>query len=234
MTMNAVRETTTGTARDSYSWPSPPDPGDLSRRLAARRAELRLSVSQVAERATVNRRYLEFLENFPGQPDAGTLRRLAAALRTTPAALLGAGAGTPPGRRPGPVGRLERLSPADCHRLLAPGGLGRLAFSAASGLMVLPVNYLMVNAAIVLRTGSGSLIAAHGDDPVSFETDHLDETLGCGWSVLVRGQAHRVLQPGELRHLREACDLRPWPAGEHDLYIKIVPEHITGRRIQAE
>ena len=67
----------------------------------------------------------------------------------------------------------------------------------------------------------------------SFETDHVDETLGYGWSVLVRGQAHRVLQPGELRHLREACDLRPWPAGEHDLYIRIVPAHISGRRIRS-
>ena len=99
--------------------------------------------------------------------------------------------------------------------------------------MVLPVNYLLVAGTIVLRTGTGSLIAAHGDDPVSFETDHLDETLGCGWSVLVRGQAHRVLQPGELRHLREGCDLRPWPAGEHDLYVKIVPAHISGRRIRS-
>jgi hypothetical protein len=51
--------------------------------------------------------------------------------------------------------------------------------------------------------------------------------------VLVRGQAHRVLQPGELRNLRETCDLRPWPAGEHDLYVKIVPTHITGRRIRS-
>src|ERR1700761_2719028 len=114
MTMNAVRETTTGTARDSYSWPSPPDPGDLSRRLTARRAELRLSLSQVAERAAVNRRYLEYLENFAGQPDAGTLRRLAAALRTTPTALLGAGGDAPPGRRPGPVGRLQPPTLAGC------------------------------------------------------------------------------------------------------------------------
>ena len=107
MTVSLARETTGGTARNPAGWPSPPDPGDLSRRLAARRAELRLSLSQVAERATVNRRYLEYLENFPGQPDAGTLRRLAAALRTTPAALLGAGGG-PPGRRPGPAGRSNR------------------------------------------------------------------------------------------------------------------------------
>jgi nitroimidazol reductase NimA-like FMN-containing flavoprotein (pyridoxamine 5'-phosphate oxidase superfamily) len=80
---------------------------------------------------------------------------------------------------------------ADCHRLLAPGGFGRLAFTTASGLMVLQVNYVLVAGTIVLRTGTGSLIAAHGDDPVSFETDHLDETQLCGWSVLVRGQAHQ-------------------------------------------
>jgi len=234
MTVNPAGHLTTRPGQDARGWPSPPNPGDLSRRLAARRAELRLSLSQVALRAEVNRRYLEFLENFPGQPDAGTLRRLAAALRTTPAALLGAGGDAPPGRRPGPVGQIEPLSLAECHRLLAPGGLGRLAFTAASGLMILPVNYLLVARTIVLRTGTGSLIAGHGDDPVAFEADHIDETLGYGWSVLVRGQAHRVLQPGELRNLRDECDLRPWPAGEHDLYVRIVPTHITGRRIQPQ
>jgi hypothetical protein len=52
--------------------------------------------------------------------------------------------------------------------------------------------------------------------------------------VLVRGRAHRVLEPRELRHLREGCDLRPWPAGEHDLYVKIVPAHISGRRIRSQ
>jgi transcriptional regulator with XRE-family HTH domain len=232
MTVHQAGHAAAQTARSSWRWPSPPDPGDLSRRLASRRAELRLSLSQVADRAGVNRRYLEYLESFPGQPNADTLRRLAAALSTTPAALLGAGGEAPPGHTHGPVGQLEPLSPADCRRLLAPGGLGRIAFSTSSGLMVLPVNYLLVAGTIVLRTGTGSLIAAHGEDAVSFETDHLDETLLCGWSVLVHGQAHRVLQPGELRNLREGCDLRPWPAGEHDLYIRIVPTRITGRRIR--
>jgi len=98
--------------------------------------------------------------------------------------------------------------------------------------MILPVNYLMVTGTIVLRTGTGSLIAAHGDDQVSFQTDHLDETMGSGWSVLIRGQAHRVLQPAELRNLRESCDLRPWPAGDHDMWIRIVPACVTGRRIR--
>ena len=98
----------------------------------------------------------------------------------------------------------------------------------------MPVNYLVTGGAVVIRTGTGSLIGVHGDGPVSFEADHFDLELGQGWSVLVRGEAHRVLQPGELRHLRDDCELRPWPAGEHDLYVRIVPNHITGRRIRSQ
>jgi len=232
MTVNQALSTAarTGQAR----WPLPPDPGDLSRRLAARRAELRLSLAQVAARARVTPRYLEYLEKFPAQPSPGVLRQLAAALRTTPAALLGAGGDLPPGHDPAPAGLLERLAPAECRRLLAPGGIGRIAFPTASGLMILPVNYALVTDTIVIRTGTGSLIAAHGDDLVSFEADHLDQALDQGWNVLIRGHAHRVLQPGELQHLKHDCDVRPWPAGEHDLYIRIVPDRITGRRIRVQ
>jgi transcriptional regulator with XRE-family HTH domain len=230
---------TAGTAAGPWHWPAPPNPGDLSRRLAARRAELRLSVAQVATRAQLNPRYLAYLENFPGHPTAATLRRLAAALCTTSAALLGAGHEGAPGRDPeascwGAGGVSERLSPGECRELLAPRGIGRIAFSSASGLMVVPVNYAVTDGTVVIRTGSGSLIGGHGDGPVSFEVDHIDLELGQGWSVLVRGEAHRVLQPGELRHLRETCDLRPWPAGNHDLFIKIVPAQLTGRRIRSQ
>jgi hypothetical protein len=61
--------------------------------------------------------------------------------------------------------------------------------------MVLPVNYAQVAGTIVVRTGTGSLIAAHGDDPVAFEADHLDEALGQGWDVLIRGHASRPATP---------------------------------------
>jgi hypothetical protein len=96
------------------------------------------------------------------------------------------------------------------------------------------VNYAVADGAIVIRTGSGSLIGVHGDGLVSLEADHFDLEFGQGWSVLVRGDAHRVVQPGELPNLREGCDLRPWPAGEHDLFIRIVPGQITGRRIRSQ
>ena len=83
--------------RSEWAWPSPPDPGDLSKRVLQRRAELHLSKAQVAARAGMSLRYLEYVERYPARPDAAALRRLAAALQTTPAALLGAGSQLPPG-----------------------------------------------------------------------------------------------------------------------------------------
>jgi hypothetical protein len=239
MTVHQVPSVTVGPEGGPWNWPVSPDPGDLSRRLAARRAELRLSVRQVAWRARVEPRYLAYLESFPGHPDAVTLRQLAAALSTTSAALLGAGQEAPSGSDAKQAcwvsaGLVERLVPAECYRLIAPRGIGRVAFATVAGLAVLPVNYVVADGTIAIRTGSGSVIAAHGDGPVSFEADHFDLELGQGWSVLVRGVAHRVMQPGELRNLREGSELRPWPAGEHDLFIRIVPSEITGRRIRSQ
>ncbi len=213
-------------------WPSPADPGDLGKRIARRRAELGLSVAQVATRALVSRRYLEYLERYPAMPRPATLRALAAALRTTPAALLGAGGQAPPGRTPltgDPT--IERLTTGECRRLIAPGGIGRIAVATASGLMVLPVNFAVVANTIVIRTGDGTVIAAHAADNVAFEVDHLDEALGQGWSVLVHGPAHRVAQPGELRHLREHAAVTPWAGGEREVYVRILPVQISGRRV---
>jgi hypothetical protein len=219
--------------RDEWSWPSPADPGDLSKRVARRRAELRLSAAQVAARAGLSLRYLEYLERYPGRPDAAALRRLAAALQTTPAALLGAGTQTPPG-----YGHLAtppvtgRLTPAECHRLIAAGGIGRIAFGTGSGPVVLPVNFAVVAGTIVIRTSEGSAIDGHADARVAFEVDRIDEALSRGWSVLVRGRAHRVAHPAELRHVQREAAIWPWPGGDHDVHVRIVPDKVTGRRIE--
>jgi nitroimidazol reductase NimA-like FMN-containing flavoprotein (pyridoxamine 5'-phosphate oxidase superfamily) len=218
---------------EAPSWPSPPDPGDLSKRVALRRTELRLSQAQVAARAGVPLRYLQYLERYPARPGAVALRRLAAALRTTPAALLGAGAEVPPGR-----GRLtgqpamKELTPAECRRLIAPGGVGRIAFSTAAGPVVYPVNFAMVADTIVIRTSEGTVLEGHADEQVALEVDHIDEALCQGWSVLVRGQAHRVAHPAELWHLREDAVVWPWAGGTREVYLRIVPGKVTGRRIE--
>ena len=220
--------------RRGESWPSPPDPGDLSKRVAQRRTELHLSKAQVAARAGMSLRYLEYVERYPARPGAATLRRLAAALQTTPAALLGARAQVPPayGRmaRP-PV--IDKVMPAECHRLIAAGGIGRIAFGTVSGPVVFPVNFAVVAGTIVVRTGEGTMIAGHADGQVAFEVDHIDEALCQGWSVLVRGTAHRVAHPAELEHLRQDAAIWPWPGGDRDVYVRIIPATISGRRIES-
>ena len=219
--------------QDEWAWPSPPDPGDLSKRVARRRAELHLSRAQVAARAGMSLRYLEYVERYPARPDAAALRRLAAALQTTPTALLGAGSQAPPGHgRPVGPPVITKLMPAECHRLIATGGIGRLGFSTTSGPVVLPVNFAMVAATVVIRTGEGTMIEGHADEQVAFEVDHIDEALSQGWSVLVRGMAHRVAHPAELHNIRRDAKLWPWPGGDRDVYVRIVPDTITGRRIE--
>jgi nitroimidazol reductase NimA-like FMN-containing flavoprotein (pyridoxamine 5'-phosphate oxidase superfamily) len=211
-------------------WPSPPDPGDLSKRVALRRAELHLSVAQVAARAGLSPQYLE---RYRARPSPAVLRQLAAALRTTPATLLGAGAETPLGhRRPADLRAVSKLMSAECRRLIAPGGVGRIAFGTLTGSVVLPVNFAVLDDTIVIRTAEGTIIDGHADQLVALEVDHIDEALCQGWSVLVRGQAHRVTHPAELRRLQEDAAVWPWAGGEREVYVRILPSQITGRRIE--
>jgi len=228
MTVNQISH-----PEEAGRWPSPPDPGDLSKRIALRRAELHLSLAQVAARAGLSLRYLEYLERYAARPTPAALRQLAAALRTTPAALLGAGAEAPPGHhRPAGLRAISKLMPAECRRLIASGGVGRIAFGTLTGPVVLPVNFAVLDDTIVIRTAEGTIIDGHADEQVALEVDHIDEALCQGWSVLVRGPAHRVAHPAELRRLQEDATVWPWPGGEREVYVRIVPTQITGRRIE--
>ena len=64
-------------------------PGDLSWRVTTRREELGLCAESVARRAGSPPGYLRHLADHATMPTWTTLRRLAAALETTPGRLLG-------------------------------------------------------------------------------------------------------------------------------------------------
>ena len=97
---------------------------------------------------------------------------------------------------------------------------------------MLPVNFAVMAKVIVFRTAPDTLLALYANAQVSFEADHLDETLRAGWSVLVQGRAHKVTDEREIRHLQERTHLQPWAAGARDVYVRITPARISGRRIQ--
>ena len=139
----------------------------------------------------------------------------------------------PPGQcRPADLRVVSKLLPAECRRLSAPGGVGRIAFGTVSGPVVVPVNFAVLADTLVIRTAEGTVIDGHAHEQVALEVDHIDKALCQGWSVLVRGPAHRVAHPAELRRLQEDAAVWPWPGGEREVYVRIVPREITGRRIE--
>jgi nitroimidazol reductase NimA-like FMN-containing flavoprotein (pyridoxamine 5'-phosphate oxidase superfamily) len=136
---------------------------------------------------------------------------------------------------PGPAAHeraLRTLSPAECFDLLEPGGIGRVGFTSADGIMMLPVNFAVTGKTIIFRTAPDTLLALYADAQVSFEVDHFDETLHEGWSVLVHGHAHKVTDEREVKHLEDATHLKPWAPGARDVYVRIAPTRISGRCIQ--
>jgi nitroimidazol reductase NimA-like FMN-containing flavoprotein (pyridoxamine 5'-phosphate oxidase superfamily) len=134
----------------------------------------------------------------------------------------------------------EELGEAECVRLIAAGGIGRLAFSGSWDLTVLPVNYKFYEGAILFRTAQhGSADEdlrtgiAHAEYRVAFEVDDFDPVACEGWSVLVRGPAHHLDSESERARAAQA-GVEPWPGGEREHFISIKPARITGRRVRRQ
>jgi hypothetical protein len=49
--------------------------------------------------------------------------------------------------------------------------------------------------------------------------------------VLVQGSAHHVDSEAERASVSEA-GVDPWPGGERELFVRVIPSRITGRRIR--
>ena len=126
---------------------------------------------------------------------------------------------------------VQAISEERCWQLLGQQHVGRLAVSIANHPDVFPVNYVVHDRSVVIRTAEGQkLAAAVFGASVAFEVDALDETSSTGWSIVLKGQA---TEPRRLEDYLGAEDLNilPWAGGEKSRYIIIVPSSITGREI---
>ncbi len=133
---------------------------------------------------------------------------------------------------------LEELDEAECMRLIAPGGIGRLVFAGRYDLTVLPVNYKMHNGAILFRTAAQGTTDEdlrtgidHAEYRVAFEVDQFDSDAREGWSVLVQGPAHHLDSESEQAEAM-TVGVVPWAGGDREHFIRITPARITGRRIR--
>jgi len=131
---------------------------------------------------------------------------------------------------------IEELDEDTCLQLISRGGIGRIGYTGRFGLVMLPVNYVLRDGAVVFRT------AEHGpldedlrtgidgaDYKVAFEIDDIDLAGRQGWSVLIQGPAHHVTDAG--RDAAVQAGVLALAPGERELFVRIVPSRITGRRI---
>jgi nitroimidazol reductase NimA-like FMN-containing flavoprotein (pyridoxamine 5'-phosphate oxidase superfamily) len=133
---------------------------------------------------------------------------------------------------------LEELDEAECLRLIASGGIGRIGFSGRYGPTVMPVNYQLYDGSIVFRTAQDSATdedlrtgIANAEYKVAFEIDDFDTAARTGWSVLIQGSAHHVESEAERASVAGA-GVDPWPGGDRELFLRITPMRITGRRVR--
>ncbi len=126
---------------------------------------------------------------------------------------------------------LTELSTKECWEVLGRRSVGRLAVAISYEPDIFPVNYGVDDATIVVRTAAGLKLAASVlGRAVAFEVDEVDEEQRIGTSVVVRGRAVEIERIEEVVEV-ERLGLEPWAAGARDRYLRIVPTHISGRRI---
>jgi nitroimidazol reductase NimA-like FMN-containing flavoprotein (pyridoxamine 5'-phosphate oxidase superfamily) len=128
---------------------------------------------------------------------------------------------------------MEDLAEDECFDLLKRHHFGRVAIAEGVDLppMIMPLNYLVDAATVVVRTDPDSRLgSALRYAMVAFEIDGVDQLQRTGWSVVVSGRAQEIVDPGDLQDLNQT-PLLPWAPGDRSQYVRITPGSVTGRRI---
>jgi nitroimidazol reductase NimA-like FMN-containing flavoprotein (pyridoxamine 5'-phosphate oxidase superfamily) len=128
---------------------------------------------------------------------------------------------------------LTEIPVDECYRLLRTQQVGRLGVNAEHLPLIFPVNYGMDGETIVIRTSPGTKLTAASHANVTFEVDEIDQRERSGWSVLVRGLAEEVTDAHgpDLVRRTHAAGASPWAPGDHGHWLRVIPQHVTGRRV---
>lgn len=118
----------------------------------------------------------------------------------------------------------------ECYELIGACSVGRLCFLDGDTPIAYPVSFKLHNTDsaryIVIRTGPGSLMAAHSG-PASFEVDEIDAEARTAWSVLIRGTARRSHETSDLP------EPDPWIADGRHVWMVLEIATVSGRRFVA-
>jgi nitroimidazol reductase NimA-like FMN-containing flavoprotein (pyridoxamine 5'-phosphate oxidase superfamily) len=121
-----------------------------------------------------------------------------------------------------------------CVELLERALVGRLGVVIDGRPEVFPVCHVLIDGDVLFATNEGSKMQAALAWPwVAFEVDEVEAGGRTSRSVMVSGHAEHVTDASTIERA-VAARTTPWRTGPTVQWIRIVPERITGRQIDAE
>ena len=127
---------------------------------------------------------------------------------------------------------MDELTATECRDLLTTQEVGRVAVCTPQGPQILPVNFAVDGASLVFRTAPYGVLGRHAwNSRIAFEVDHLDPASRSGWSVVARGAGEMIEDAEELGEVRAFRNPQPWAPGSRLLYVRLVWDSLTGRRV---
>ena len=124
------------------------------------------------------------------------------------------------------------LDSAEAMRLLGSVAYGRVVFTYNALPAIRPVNHLVDDGLVILRTRLTSAIstAVRSTDAVivAYEADSIDPESRTGWSVVITGRALTLTEPHLISRYEQL--LHPW-INHADTVLAISPEVISGVRL---
>ncbi|WP_175647743.1 pyridoxamine 5'-phosphate oxidase family protein [Streptomyces cyaneochromogenes] len=131
--------------------------------------------------------------------------------------------------------RSIELDSAEALRLLGSVSFGRIVFTQHALPTVRPVNHVLDEGDIVIRTHEGAALTSRARQAgapgvvVAYEADAIDPGTHIGWSVVVTGYAHLVTDARDLARYQDM--LQPWVGRAMDYAVRIRPDLVTGIRL---
>lgn len=126
---------------------------------------------------------------------------------------------------------LEVPTREECLDLIRHRPIGRLGIHTGALPAIVPVNFVLTDDGVVIRTAPGTkLDQAMRNAVVAFEVDDYDPMSHEGWSVNIVGIARELRDRAQIAEARR-LPIPQWAPGEREHFVSIGLDVVTGRRI---
>ncbi len=127
---------------------------------------------------------------------------------------------------------LDDLDDDECRMLLERSAIGRLGFTVGTWPVILPVNVVMHDGNVLVRTEPGRILrAARSRHPACLEVDDVDRLAHAGWTVMASGHLEEITDETGAGIPSARLPLLAWGRPHARYLVRLRVEALDGRRI---